>query len=222
MRSPDDARTTSLYTTAEAARLAETTTATVGRWFRGHRAAPPLFADRRPDQATFHLSFLELVELIVARRLRACGLSVEQLRQSREFARERWGVEHPFAELRLNTLGCGDSNASSPVHDGEWPTSLPPLPKFAELATRAIEYDDCAQDAAAGTWARRLFPAGDSAPLMIDPRFAGGAVTFLNRGLLLETIVKRWRADESIAFIASDFDLDESDVEAALRYALAA
>ena len=222
MRSPDDARTTSLYTTAEAARLAETTTATVVRWFRGHRAAPPLFADRRPDQATFHLSFLELVELIVARRLRACGLSVEQLRQSREFARERWGVEHPFAELRLNTLGCDDSNASSPVHDDEWPTSLPPLPKFSALVTQAIEYDDCAQDAAAGTWARRLFPAGDSAPLMIDPRFAGGAVTFLNRGLLLETIVNRWRADESIAFIASDFDLDESDVEAALRYALAA
>lgn len=219
MRSPDATRATPLYTAAEAARLANTTPATVARWFRGQPASPPLFAERRRQDEALRLSFLELIELVVARRLRSCGLSVEQLRQSREFARESWSVEHPFAELRLSMLGCQDAE---PGGDAQWPAALPPLPKFAEFATQALEYDDCTPDAAEGAWARRFFPAGDSAPLMVDPRFAGGSVTFLNRGLLLDTVVKRWRADESIAFIAADFELDESAVEAALRYALAA
>lgn len=222
MKSPDDARTAPVYTVAEAARLAETTTATVTRWFRGQRAARPLFADHRPRDGALRLSFLELVELIVARRFRSCGLSTEQLRQSRELAGELWGVEHPFAELRLRILGCPDADANGASGSVEWPAAQPPLPKFAEFATRALEYDECAGDSATGAWTRRFFPAGESAPLMVDPRFAGGSVTFLNRGLLLDTIVQRWRADESIAFIASDFDLDESAVEAALRYALAA
>ena len=220
MRSPDAARATPLYTAAEAARLADTTPATVARWFRGQPASAPLFAERRRQNGALRLSFLELIELVVARRLRSCGLSMEQLRQSREFARESWGVEHPFAELRLSMLGCQDAESSG--GGAQWPAALPPLPKFAEFATQALEYDDCAQDAAEGAWARRFFPAGDSAPLMVDPRFAGGSITFLNRGLLLDTVVKRWRADESIAFIAADFELDESAVEAALRYALAA
>ena len=219
MRSPDAARATPLYTAAEAARLADTTPATVARWFRGQPASAPLFAERRRQDGALRLSFLELVELVVARRLRSCGLSVEQLRQSREFAREDWGVEHPFAELRLSMLGCQDAESSG---GAQWPTALPPLPKFAEFATQALQYDDCASDTAEGAWARRFFPAGDSAPLMVDPQFAGGSITFLNRGLLLDTVVKRWRADESIAFIAADFELDESAVEAALRYALAA
>ncbi len=222
MLSPDDARTRLLYTPADAARLARTTPATVARWFCGNDDAPPLFTDRqRPADERFHLSFLELVELIVARRFRQHGVSVEQLRQSREFALRRWQVEHPFAERRLKLLGGRVFDPDNIAIDLEWPATQPALPKFAEFATQVFDYEGLGDNMAAA-WAQRFFPAGDSAPLMVDPRFAGGSVTFLNRGLLLDTVVKRWRADESIAFIAADFDLDESAVEAALRYALAA
>ena len=222
MNSPDDTRTRLLYTSAEAARLAGTAPATVTRWFCGRDGEPPLFTDRRrPADERFHLSFLELVELIVAHRFRKHGISVEQLRQSREFALKHWQVEYPFAERRVKLLGGRVFDPDGIAIDLEWPATQPALPKFAELATQVFDYEELGDDAAAA-WAQRFFPAGDNAPLMIDPRFAGGSVTFLNRGLLLETVVKRWLAKESIAFIASDFDLKESDVEAALRYAHAA
>lgn len=220
---PNDARTAPLYSPAEAARLAGTTPATVLRWFCGSETSPALFSDRqRQSLETFHLSFLELVEAIVARRFRQHGVSVEQLQQSRESARKHWQVEYPFAERRLKLLGGRVLAPEGAAIDIEWPSTQPALPKLAKLATQVFDYEELDQGDARAAWVQRFFPAGESAPLVIDPRFAGGSVTFLNRGLLLDTVVQRWQAEESIAFIAADFGLEEASVEAALRYALAA
>ena len=220
---PDDARTAPLYSPAEAARLAGTTTATVLRWFCGSETSPALFSDRQRQTAeAIHLSFLELVEVIVVRRFRQHGVSVEQLHQSRESARKRWQVEYPFAERRLKLLGGRVLDPEGIAIDIEWPSTQPALPKLAKFATQVFDYEELDRGDASAAWAQRFFPAGESAPLVVDPRFAGGAVTFINRGLLLDTVVQRWRAEEPIAFIAADFGLEEASVEAALRYALAA
>ena len=130
-------------------------------------------------------------------------------------------MEHPFAERRLRLLGGRVLHTPGEAIDLEWPASQPALPKLANYATEVFEYDTLdgpSQDAA---WASRFYPAGRSVPLMVDPGFAGGSVTFLNRGLTLQAVVERWQSAEPISFIASDFGLEEQDVEAALRYALA-
>lgn len=224
MLRPNDARTGELFTVSEVARHAGTTASTVKNWFCGDeiRGVPPLFAERpREPGAEIWLCFLELVEVIVARRFRGHGVSVDQLQRTRQHAREEWRVEFPLAERRLKLLGGRVLDAPGEAIDLDWPASQPALSGFAEFATEVFEYDADPVDIDAPAWAQRFFPAGVMAPLMVDPRFAGGAVTFLNRGLTLETIVGRWKAKESIAFIASDFGLDEPDVEAALRFALA-
>ena len=193
------------------------------RWFCGSETSPALFSDRQRQTAeTIHLSFLELVEVIVARRFRQHGVSVEQLHQSRESARKRWRVEYPFAERRLKLLGGRVLDPEGTAIDIEWPSTQPALPKLAKFATQVFDYEELDRGDASAAWAQRFFPAGESAPLVVDPRFAGGAVTFINRSLLLDTVVQRWRAEEPIAFIAADFGLEEASVEAALRYALAA
>ena len=222
MLEPNDERTRKLFSVAEAARHAGTTSATVMTWLCGdeRRGIPPLFAERRRERRTdIWLCFLELVEVIVARRFRNHGVSIEQLRRSRQHARKRWRVEYPLAERRLKLLGGRVLDAPAGAIDLEWPASQPALPELAAYATEVFEYaslDDPDQDAA---WATRFYPAGVNGPLMVDPNFAGGAVTFLNRGVTIDTVLSRWRASESIDFIADDLMLEPSDVEAALQFA---
>jgi hypothetical protein len=96
------------YTVAQAARLAETSPATVRRWLKGYHAPhhhmEPVFGAK--DQDATRLSFLELVELIVASRFRRRtdtrpGISLERIRNAHSYAREQWGLPYPFASLRL-------------------------------------------------------------------------------------------------------------------------
>ncbi len=224
MRKPDDARTRALYTVGEAAKHAGTNPSTVKLWLCGDesRGIPPLFTERRCEpQTELWLCFLELVEVIVARRFREHHVSVDQLRQAREYARKTWRVEYPLAECHLHLLGGRVVDKHRGAIDVEWPAAQPPLPEFAAYATEVFEYDTLGNPNQDAAWATRFYPAGIDGPLMVDPRFAGGAVTFQNRGVTLETIVSRWRSKESIAFIASDFSLTETDVEAALQFALA-
>ena len=225
MREPTDVRTKLLYTASEAAAHAGTNSATVTNWFCGDetRGFEPLFPDRaRTRDSEIWLSFLETVEVIVARRFRQHRVSIKQLRLAREHCRERWEVEYPLAERHLKLLGGRVIDHPGDAIALTWPVSQPALPNFVAFATEVFDYDTISNGADHASWASRFFPAGQSVPLMVDPRFAGGAVTFLNRGLTLETVVERWRSHESISFIASDFGLEESTVEAALRFALAA
>lgn len=224
MRQPDDTRTGQLFSVSETARHAGTSPATVKNWLYGDQArgVEPLFSERsqEKDSETW-LSFLELVEIIVARRFREHGVSIDQLRRTRQHARARWQVEYPLAERRLRLLGGRVLDTPGEAIDLDWPATQPALPILANHATEVFEYDTLADPNQDAAWASRFYPAGRSVPLMVDPRFAGGAVTFLNRGLTLQTVVERWRSSEPISFIASDFGLEEQDVEAALRYALA-
>lgn len=222
MLEPIGAQTWELFTVTEAARHAGTSAATVRSWLCGDeiRGAQPLFPERpREPGSEIWLSFLELVEVIVARRFRAHGVSIEQLGRTRQHARGKWLVEYPLAERRLKLLGGRVLDALGEAIDLKWPASQPALPMLASYATEVFEYDildDADLDAA---WASRFYPAGVNGPLMVDPNFAGGAVTFQNRGVTLDTVLSRRKAREPIEFIADDLKLNIADIEAALHYA---
>ncbi len=103
--------------------------------------------------------------------------------------------------------------------DVEYPATQPAFPELALFATEVFEYDSLESSVHDAAWAIRFYPAGAQGPLMVDPRFAGGAVTFLERGVTLENVISRWNANEPIDFIASDLQLDPANVSAALQYA---
>lgn len=222
MLKPNDARTSDLFTVAEAANHAGTSPSTVRAWLCGVEArhVEPLFSERvRNSESEIWLSFLELVEVIVARRFRGHGVSIDQLRRTRQHARKRWQVEHPLAERRLKLLGGRVIDNPGMAIDLDWPASQPALIKLAAYATEVFEYDSLSEPDQDAGWATRFYPAGRSRPLMVDPRFAGGAVAFTNRGVTLETVVGRRKAGESVDFIADDLRLDAPDVSVALQYA---
>lgn len=102
-------RTESMYTFGEAAQLAHVSTSTVKNWLFGYtiksREVPPLFSSG-PDEM---VSFLQMIEIMVAARFRKSKLgrsvSFRAVRNAYVNAQESWGMEYPFAHLRLEPLG---------------------------------------------------------------------------------------------------------------------
>ena len=103
-------RTESMYSFSEAAHLAEVSVTTVKNWLLGYtvrgREVPPLFSSR--NAAT--VSFLQMIEIMVAGRFRKGALKgrsvpFSAVRDAYRNAQQLYGIEHPFAHMRLETLG---------------------------------------------------------------------------------------------------------------------
>ena len=209
-------RTQPMYTFGEAARLAGVSTPTVRNWFLGNptRQTLPLFPGGAAENSM--ISFLQLVETIVAARfrnqenVRYCNVHATYLN-----AREILGEEYPFAHLRLEALGghiiarlegeARDQSLQALDSPTQW--SLP------GLVLEVIHRTDYETDLAA-----RLFPVGREYPVVVDPRINSGVPTVEGSGVSVSTVFKRWRAGLKMDFIARDLSLEVNDVETVLQY----
>ena len=214
-------RTESMYSFSEAAHLAGVSPTTVKNWLFGYtvrgRDVPPLL----PSENGAMVSFLQMIEIMVAGRFRKSvsggrGLPFSTVREAYVNAREEWNTEYPFAHLKLEALGGhvvhflreGGSPDSFQALDspGQW--TLPGI--LRRKTTDLLEYDD---DLAA-----RWFPIGKAVPIVIDPRFSTGMPVIKGRGVTVQAIRKRFNAGLDVDFIANDFQMDRDLVKTAIRY----
>ena len=147
--------------------------------------------DRWPDPLL--VSFLELIEILVAGKLKAAtGKSFAAVRRYNTVLSSEWDAPFPFAHQNL--LKQRDAL---------------PEPVFKTL--EQMDYE--------GGFASRWLPFGKDGALALDPHRAEGQPTIKGRRVRVVDIRGRFKAGESMKFIAHDFDLERADVEAALRYA---
>jgi len=92
------------YSVAQAARLARTSPATVRNWLLGYEAPghkmKPVFGPRKKEAG-------EPLLIVVTRFRQGKGrpLPLWRLRAAHEFARERLGIDYPFASGRFKVEG---------------------------------------------------------------------------------------------------------------------
>ena len=214
-------RTDSMYSFSEAAHLANVSTTTVKNWLFGYtvrgRAVPPLFPSSEPDM----VSFLQMIEIMVAGRFRRSALGgrsvpFHAVRDAYVNARESWGLEYPFAHMRLEALGGHivhflrerGAIASYQTLDAPEQWTLPGL--LRKETVDQIDYDH--------ELASRWFPIGKSVPIVVDPRLSTGLPVIEGRGVTVQAIRNRFMAGLRIEFIAEDFAMEPELVETALRY----
>ena len=213
-------RTESMYSFAEAARLANVSVTTVKNWLFGYtvqgREVPPLFSSSKNGM----VSFLQMIEIMVAGRFRKSVLGkpipFSKVREAYVNAQESWDLEYPFAHLKLEALGghivhflkegglVGSYQALDTVD--QW--TLPGL--LRRETTDQIEYQN---DLAA-----RWFPIGKQVPIVVDPKVSTGLPVIEGSGVTVQAIRKRFKSGLRIDFIAKDFDLNPDLVETALQY----
>ncbi len=213
------------YSVAQAARLAKTSPANVRNWLLGYQAPghkmKPVFGPRekQPGQP-LSLSFLELAELVVVARFRqgkGRTLPLWRLRAAHQFARERLGIEYPFASGRFKVEGGHVIHEFEESHPGPGRIAVDlngmyVLPAEFDDALDLFDFGDGGEGLAV-----RWYPAGKDKPIVIDPQFASGQPSVAGRNVRAEALLSRWNANWSIDEIAEDFSLEPEVVEAAIK-----
>ena len=148
----------------------------------------------RPWTHLTRLSFLELLEVLVAGKIRAGqGGSYKGVRKFHDSLAAEWGTQFPFAHQNLLT------------HSG----------RLAAPAVKTLEQMDYEEG-----FVSRWCPLGKDGALALDPKRAGGQPAIKGRRLRVEDIRDYFVGGESVETLAGEFSLAPLDVEAALRFAL--
>lgn len=192
-------RTQGLYDIRVATRLTGVSASSIKRWLRGYPSSvadlKPAWKDLSGNLRTEHnrLSFIEFVEVLVAGKIRAGrGRGYQQVREYHDGLAAEWGTQFPFAHENLL------------AQKGQ-------LPDQAIKTLGQLDYED--------GFAARWYPLGKHSPLVSEPRISGGTPTIKGRRVRVLDIRELFEAGESIEKVAYAFDLNEVEVETALRYA---
>ena len=227
-RDTDDGRDRAAYTVAEAAHYLRLPVATLRSWALGRQYPTadgnarfrPLIrpASRQPPL----LSFWNLIEAHVLRSLRTeHGVSVQAVRSAVNYAEKALGIDRLLLREELRT----DAGKVFLERYGE----LIELSASGQLAMRRVleEYLKRVE------WDVSRFPVqlypflpeGISAAersIVIDARIAFGRPVVARRSISTRAIAERIDAGESVAEVATDYELDPSEIEHAAVYERAA
>ena len=210
-------RTQPMYSFAEVAHLSHVSVSTVRNWLRGYSTeqgeVQPLFKKHPAEEKT--CSFLQLVEIIVAANFRkAEHRSFRIVRQAYDNAQRLFELDYPFASIELKAIGgrivhiMRVPEASLQAIDQPQQYTIPGL--VQQILTEQIEYEY--------DLASRWYPIGKNGPIVVDPRISAGLPVIKGRGITVEAIYKRFKADQDMAFIERDFALQRGTVEKIIRF----
>jgi uncharacterized protein (DUF433 family) len=216
------------YTLAEATRYVRLPAATLRSWVLGRQYPtadgradfPPLIrpASRRPPW----LSFSNLIEAHVLRSLRTeHGVPVKALRSALVYAEKTLGIDRLLLRPELRA-GAGKVFLDRYGELIELTASGQlALRRLFEEHLKRVEWDS-------SRFPVRLYPFLSTAtpsaerPIVIDPRVAFGRPVVSRKGVSTATIAERIDAGESVGDIATDYDLQQAEIEQAVVYERAA
>ena len=193
-----------IYDLVEAARLVRRQPDTIARWTRGDQ---PLHAVSDP----LLLCFLDVISLFVISKLRDRGVPLGEIRSGGEYLAEKLGTAYPFAHQQVATVGGAFFGEL-----GEWYD----VGKHGQGAFEAVIEDELTpieygRDQMADLW--RPSPG-----VLIDPSIQAGAPCIEGTRVPTLVVAGLVKAGESHNYIASDYALDQTQIDAALTYELAA
>jgi uncharacterized protein (DUF433 family) len=219
----DPLRTEPAYTITQAARLARTKPHNVRNWLYGSnrqgRKMRPVFGEKHREQGVFKVSFLELAELIVVSHYRngsGATIPLNRLRAAHSYARMKMGIPYPFASGQFKVAG------GHIIHEfeGEFPGRTIAIDVDGNFVL-PMEFDDALSlfdfDATTEELAQRWYPAGRSAPIVVEPGYGAGWPVIDGRNVRASVLLERWRGGMDIESIADDYQLEPRIVEAAIK-----
>jgi uncharacterized protein (DUF433 family) len=162
------------------------------------------------------VSFLQLAEILIVKGFRLNKVPLERIRDAHDFAEAEWGIKYPFSSLKLEPLGGHILHRFDTEQPGISLTTLDTklqqwtLPGFVLNTLHTFDYEL--------DFTARWYPKGKEVPIVVDPQISAGLPTITNRRVTIETIRKRFKANYSPSFIASDLKLTKNEVFDAIRW----
>lgn len=222
-----DVREIAAYSYAEVSRALHIPASTLRAWTQGQeyeyrgdrREFRPVLINTPPDGLTYN----NVVEAYVLRALRTVhNLSLGQVRQAQQTAKERYGINRLFIHEQLRI-------APGEMFLDEY-TSLVSLSHGEQLAMgkilqaylERVEYDD--DKLATLFYPLTRGPKATNSPKLIalNPKVSFGKPIIKSRGIRTSVVVDRIDAGEEPEHVAADFGLTMDEVDEAVFFELAA
>lgn len=211
-----------LYTPAEAAALTHVETPKIRRWLCGHaigdKSYPALWKSQleKFDMEQLYLSFLDLVQLRVAKAFIEAGLSPQKVRRAIEYGSGIVASDYPFASARFRTDGKtvvlhvlktdGNEELIDLFSHGQHL-----MQKVIEPSLKNLEFDEA--DVAARWW-----PLGRAKGVVIDPQRQFGQPIDDATGVPTSVLAEAAKAEGSPASAAKRFMVPLTSVHRALAF----
>ena len=218
-----------LYSVPLAGRLARLGPSTIRRWlfgyarqYRGetHKYSPLWKGDIPKFKGVGALSFEDLMELRVIAQFLDLGISLHKIKEAAEYAREEFGVGHPFSTRLFGTDGWriigqlphpasnADERGLLDVLAHQWEFEDVIAPTLV-----ALDYPDNNPVAAPFRW----WPDGRQSEVVVDPKRSFGHPIVTNAGI--RTSVLAGMAEKnSIEEVAEWFSISRQAAEDAKRF----
>lgn len=201
------------YTVRDSARYADSNIRTVTYWHYGGGSLGPALPGKQHRKP---LSYLQLIEVAFVATFRHLGVSLQNIRKTREYASQHLNSEYPFAQYSWQTEGTNlllelrevekTAELGRLIVGNRWgQTTWKPM-----VAERFKQFDY--EEELALIWHLK----GRECPVTIDPRIAFGAPTV--KGLPTWVLKGRWLAGESFDEIEEDFSLESEFIKYALDF----
>ena len=211
-----------MYSTAETSRLVGLSSARIHRWLQGYsygydsqiHKQPPVIK-RTSSSDTSYASFLDLVDLLFAKKFVDYGISLQKVRKLMDEARNILHTEH-FARrifftdgknIYLEVKEKGEAILQLLTH-GQWV-----IPQVIKELAHQIEFDH------PSGLARRWYPLGPTGLIVLDPSICFGRPTIVGKGVNTLNIYDFFVAEDREAKAVSRWlSLTEREVAAAVEF----
>lgn len=202
-----------IYSVADAASITGLSSRRLREWVLGRSTArgasrPVVHADYGVQGGDLYLSFLDVVELDIIRRLRAERVPLSRLRSFVQEARTMFEDPHPFCTRRFGTDGkrmyLDDGRAIMEMGSGQVAIRevLEVYIRFFELGDRYVE---------------RWWPLGRDRLVLLDPTRSFGA-PIVKSGVPVLTLMRAHSVEGDCEAVADWFEIDIAEVKDAIEY----
>ena len=208
-----------IFTLREAAGYLGLPKSTLHNWARPVDGQPIVTCfPPRGREAT--VPFIGFAEAFVLSAFRRAGVPLQRIRPAVDALSAEIGIEHALASERLYTDGAEVLYDYATEHDEEELSGLTVVRtgqrEFAEVVRDYLRRITYGNDG----WASQVrLPTYRRAEVVVDPRRAFGMPFVVHGGARVEDLVDRFKAGDTLAEIADDFDVPALEVEDVVRVA---
>jgi uncharacterized protein (DUF433 family) len=216
----DAAKETGIYSIPEAARYAKMHQSSLRNWFAGGVNRPPLRPSEIDSPDFKAISFLDLIEAVAIRSFRVdYNISFQKIREAIKNAKEKYGIEHPFAHERHKTVVVGrdlhiflPEDAVNPVQLTGKMTGQKSMKPCIEAYMKDLEFDLHGM--------ARLYTAFRyrNQEVILNPKFHFGEPAIRENGHTAQTLYQAAIAEGSFERAAELYEVSVDAVDAAYRY----
>lgn len=220
----DRIRCTPAYSFVEAAHYLNLPVSTLSSWFRGQsykhndeirRFQPVIRLDGEPGEG---LSFLNLVEAhVLAAIRREHRIPLQKVRRALEYVELELGLQRPLTNARFETDGVDLlvrelEKLVNVSQEGQ--LEIEPV---VRTFLRRIKRDPEGVPIKLYPFTRTTVSDTEPEPVEIDPRVAFGRPVLAGRGVPTAVLADRFKAGDSLADLAQDYETSTQVIEEAIR-----